>query len=188
MYEAGKELALINTIKVTGVGSISSTRKNELIADGKNYHDFILWDINRQMKELVETSIFDKKLVVKIEEYIEKEKHLLDVVTDSFLAHGDFGVDHIFQNNGSYSGIIDFGDIRGTSKYHDLSHIYTFDNYLFDPIYRGYCEIHKLPVDSIDKIKVEAVVFGITKLWWVSKSIPERVKDHPVFDLLNRVL
>jgi hypothetical protein len=42
----------------------------------------------------------------------------------AMLAHGDFDATHIFQHNGHYSGLIDFGEIRGTEPLFDLGHFY----------------------------------------------------------------
>jgi hypothetical protein len=45
----------------------------------------------------------------------------------AYLAHGDFDLTHIFQRNGHYTGIIDFGEIMGSSPFYDLGHFKLHD-------------------------------------------------------------
>ena len=40
----------------------------------------------------------------------------------AWLAHGDFDATAIFYRDGRYSGLIDFGEIRGTEPLFDLGH------------------------------------------------------------------
>ena len=39
----------------------------------------------------------------------------------AWLAHGDFDCSHIYVADGRYSGIIDFGEIRGANPWYDLA-------------------------------------------------------------------
>lgn len=41
-----------------------------------------------------------------------------------YLAHGDFDTTHIYQDNGRYTGIIDFGEIRGADRWYDLGYFH----------------------------------------------------------------
>ncbi len=43
------------------------------------------------------------------------------------LAHGDFDTTHIYEKNCRYSGIIDFGEIRGAEPLYDLGHFQLHD-------------------------------------------------------------
>jgi len=188
IIEAGKQIALVNSINVKGVGWIDDNLKDELIANGSNYDDFAINNLSKMLNDLENQNIVPKDLSKKVFNYIMGNKVLFDIQDSSFLAHGDFGVDHIYQNNGNYSGIIDFGDIRGTTKFHDMSHIYTFDGEFFNSLVYGYKEVFQLPDDYLERVKLESVLFGVGKLWWVAKSRPDKLKDHPVLKLFSRTL
>lgn len=46
---------------------------------------------------------------------------------DARLAHGDLDLIHIYQDKGEYTGIIDFGEIRGADRLYDLGHFNLHD-------------------------------------------------------------
>lgn len=48
--------------------------------------------------------------------------------SEAFLIHGDFDSSHIFHVRGRYSGIIDFGEIRGSHYLYDLGHFKLHEN------------------------------------------------------------
>ncbi len=187
IIEAGKQIALVNTIEVNGVGWIDRAEGNNLFASVKDYDDFAIKNLQNMLIDLVSKNIVSKELSEKIFQYIDKNKQLFDIKGKSFLAHGDFGIDHIYQNDGKFSGIIDFGDIRGTSKFYDISHVYTFNNIYFEYLIKGYNEVYKLPNDYLERVKLEAVLFGVGKLWWIAKNRPDKISQHPVYKLFDKV-
>lgn len=188
IMEAGKDLAKINTIPVEGVGWIEGVKDGKLFSSGKDYNDFILRNIGNMLNGLSEINVLSSKQIKEIESYIVNNQTLFDTKNTSYLAHGDFCVKHIYHLNGEYSGIIDFGDIRGTSKYHDLAHFYTFNRKYFEALVEGYNSIYKLPSDYMNKVTSEAVIFGVGKLWWISKNMPNKLKNHPVLDLFDEIV
>jgi fructosamine-3-kinase len=188
IIEAGKDLAKLNSIPVQGVGSIKDFKDAKLKAPWKNYEEFILNNVNNMLNELLHSNVLSKEQIDKIEKYIIKNQSLLDTQNNSFLAHGDFCLEHIYHLDGKYSGIIDFGDMRGTSKFHDLAHFYTYNRKYFEPLIKGYNSIYELPHDYLEKIIVEAVVFGVGKLWWISKEMPERLNNHLALKLFDEIV
>jgi Ser/Thr protein kinase RdoA (MazF antagonist) len=92
------------------------------------------------------------------------------------LAHGDFDVTHIFHLDGVYSGLIDFGEIRGTEPLFDLGHFLlhdceTFPAPLFEHLVAGYAEIHLLrPNDNAD-VRTSAILLGLRQLChWIDRG------------------
>lgn len=179
LYEAGKDISKLNRIKVEGVGLLKGVKNGTLYSEGQNYNDFFLNNMTQEIKELLELGVLDEKIVQKIKTTIKEKKHLLDIKGNSWLAHGDFCPDHIYQKNGVYTGIIDLGDVRGTSRYHDLAHIYFYDykNENFEYVANGYFNDSPISSDQLDKIKFEALLIGISKLWWIVKYFHE-AKSH----------
>ena len=188
IIEAGKDLAKMNSISVEGVGWIEGVKDNKLYSHEKDYNDYILKNIKSMLNDLSNINVLSNNQIEEIERHILNHQILLDTENTSYLAHGDFCVEHIYHLNGNYSGIIDFGDIRGTSRYHDLAHFYTYNRKYLESLIKGYNSIHKLPSDYMDRIMVEALVFGVSKLWWISKNMPNKLNNHPALELFDEIV
>ena len=61
------------------------------------------------------------------------------------LAHGDFDPTHVFAARGRYTGIIDFGEIRGAPALYDVAHWAL--QAPVDRLLAGYAEVTPLPAD-----------------------------------------
>lgn len=170
--EAGRNLALINSIPIDGIGCINNDQGiHELRARGIDYNDFILDDMDEKMAKLIGFGLFDKNLAKRTVKHIqERAGILLEYRGQGNLAHGDFDLGHIFAHDGKFSGIIDLGDIRSTSPFHDLAHFYTYARRHFLDLVSGYQEVTQLGMDYEDRIKAEAVVLAVGKLWWVGEN------------------
>ncbi len=57
------------------------------------------------------------------------------------MAHGDFDTSHIFAANGSYTGIIDFGEIRGAEPTFDLGHLALHAPDALPAVLQGYASV-----------------------------------------------
>ena len=171
LKEAGRNLALINSIPIEGMGWIDNDfGVKQIRGDGVNYGDFILENIDGKVERLVNFNIFNMELANKVKEYIKQKSRVLLEYKKGYLAHGDFDISHIFALNGKFSGIIDFGDIRSTSIYHDLAHFYTYSRQHFPKLVQGYREVTKLDSDFEERIRIEAMVMAVGKLNWVAKN------------------
>lgn len=163
----------------------------ELVGVYSTYEEFALNQerISNMLDFLIDRGVVSRPLSEKYLTYVNNHKHLLANCNPAYLAHGDFAASHIFFKNGQYVGIIDFGDIRCTSIYHDLAHFYTYAREYFEDVFEGYNAVKKLESNCMDKIKFEAILFGVGKLWWVTKNIPEKVSsDHPALTLIKSTL
>lgn len=188
ILEAGKDLAKLNSIPVESVGSVKGVEEGKLKAPWNNYNDFILKNIHNMLNQLSHSNVLSREQMDKIEKYIIQNQSLLNTENISYLAHGDFCIEHIYHLDGEYSGIIDFGDMRGTSKFHDLAHFYTYNRDYFEPLVKGYNSVYKLPPDYMERLFVEAVVFGVGKLWWISKEMPNRLNNHKALTLFKEIV
>ena len=91
------------------------------------------------------------------------------LVAQPALAHGDFDVTPIFCAGGRYTGLIDFGEIRGTEPLFDLGHFLLHDREsvpvdLLPAVLRGYRGVRPLPTDHMDSIRRSAVLSGLRQL------------------------
>ncbi len=188
--KSGEQLALANSIPVKGFGWLDRTKKNvkELNGIYDNYEEFAYNQLDGLLKTLVDKTILDKSTANQILKVLNKYKYIFANYDQAYLAHGDFDAGHIYQDNGNYSGIIDWGDIRATSIYHDLAHFETFSPELFKYLIAGYQHVKKLPKDYQLRISLEGVSFAIGKLWWTAKNRPNRLQNHRAFDYINKKL
>jgi len=192
VFDAGKQLALINTIPTTNFGWIDRTVTNpkEFVGCYHTYTEFALNPrrIKSMVDDLLNLEIISKSLATKYLKYIENRKDSFDP-GEPCLAHGDFDSSHIFSKDSKYQGIIDFGDIRCTSIYHDLAHFYVYEKDDFQTLFEGYLTVTDIGLNCIDKIRFEAMLFEFGRLWWMVKNIPDHVgNNHPILNFLKSVL
>jgi aminoglycoside phosphotransferase (APT) family kinase protein len=85
------------------------------------------------------------------------------------LAHGDFDSTQIFQQGGCFTGVIDFGEVRGAEPWYDLAHFALHDGEGLrtrglDHLQRGYAEVAPLPENLADRRRRTAVRIGVFRL------------------------
>jgi len=101
------------------------------------------------------------------------------------LAHGDFDCTHIFEANGSYTGLIDFGEIRGTEPF-DLGHFLLHDGEtarwpLFDDLLAGYASVDSAPTLDVAAIVRSALQLGTCQLArWMNRVDPTTAATIPI--------
>ena len=188
LLEAGKDIAKINKIQTKDFGYISFIKGKKLKGYAHSYLE-IINDALIKLKEIETSNELTKDTISKLYEYIEKNKSIMMKDKKSFLAHGDVSLNHIYQNNGKYTGIIDFGNIKGANILHDLAYIYTFENDSFQDILDGYKTVTNLPKNYMKRIHIEAMIFGVRKYWWKLKNTPEKIKKREnINKIFNKIL
>lgn len=112
----------------------------------------------------------------------------------NWLAHGDFDATHIYADPKShaYTGIIDFGEIRGADPLYDLGHLLVhatdaFGSEVFDTVLIGYRERVDLPEDAGWHIRVQAIAIA-TRALAIQLGRPERAYRHALMDRLQALL
>ena len=124
MREAGRDLARINSIPVDGFGWIdrrSASVDAPLSAAHQSLEALIGSEYRPALVSFPDDAVpgiqFDR-IVAALDEAIA----LLSSEKTARLAHGDFDTSHIFVQEDQYSGIIDFGEVRGAPWFYDLAH------------------------------------------------------------------
>jgi Ser/Thr protein kinase RdoA (MazF antagonist) len=113
--------------------------------------------------------------------------------TQAALAHGDFDVTPIFCTRGRYTGLIDFGEIRGTEPLFDLGHFLlhereTLPVALLPALLRGYQRVRPLPADHAESIRRRAVLLGLRQLCRWLGPLRRLAPGHPAVAYRTRRL
>lgn len=152
---AGRDLARINAIPVSGFGWVdrsSADIPTEITAMHPTLDDMLDTEYRPVIERLPDGAVRD----IDPESLRQALHRALEAVRgggDSVLVHGDFDASHIFVDNERYSGIIDFGEIRGMPALYDLGHHWMHDRErlpysTLDWLIAGYSEVKPLPEDA----------------------------------------
>ncbi|HEY8283160.1 MAG TPA: aminoglycoside phosphotransferase family protein [Chloroflexota bacterium] len=166
---AGRDLAEINRIPVDGFGWITRDggSRARLEAAYPTNRSFMLDQLDDRLDQ-PRDGILTRPEVGRIRAIIADRNSWLDA-DHAYLAHGDFDLTHIYQRNGQYTGIIDFGEIRGTAPLYDLGHFQLHDGEtvperLLPSLLDGYREVADLPEDYEQRISFASLLIGIGAL------------------------
>jgi aminoglycoside phosphotransferase (APT) family kinase protein len=179
---AGRDIALINRVRVDGFGWVKRDGSRWPLAAGfETYAEFVTSELPQPWPGGL-AGLFSSRQLAELEEVIEAEKRR-DIFGAS-LAHGDFDLTPIFQRDGRYTGLIDFGEVRGTEPLYDFGHFFlhegeTHPASFLGALLEGYSEVTTLPDDHMDLIRRSGLLSGLRQLCrWIA---PERRRnlDHP---------
>ena len=180
LREAGRDLALINSIPVKHFGWIRRDRSQvtQLEAEFLSYRAFIYEHLENDLILLEKSQILSSSDVVAISSILKRYDTWLNE-EQATLAHGDFAVTHIYQQQGHYTGIIDFGEIRGANLFYDLGHFRIHDgetlpNLVLPYLIEGYEEVAALPPDYELRISFSSLLIAIRKFAYVTQKYPNR--------------
>lgn len=178
LIEAGRDLAILNSIPVNGFGWIKRGRAEvvDLDAEHPSYRAFALEDLGTHLSSI--ESVLSAEEIAAARETINRHDRWLDV-DQAWLAHGDFDVTHIFQDRGRYTGIIDFGEIRGGDPFYDLGHFRLHDGEtlpgrVLPYLLEGYGQVTPLPSDYEQRISFSSLLIGVRWLARMIEKFPER--------------
>ena len=92
-----------------------------------------------------------------------------DEEPDARLAHGDFDGTHIYHRGGSYTGVIDLGEMRGAEPWYDLAFALVQDRSAVPALVAGYRDVAPVPGDLPRRLLRSATVIVATQLgrWYV---------------------
>lgn len=182
LIEAGRDLARINQIPVMGFGWIKRNQPNarRLEAEHLMYRAFISDDLDAALATLRER-LLDMDDVAAIRAILDRHDSWLDDDT-AWLAHGDFDATHIYQENGRYTGIIDFGEMRGATHWYDLGHFRMHDGETLPALVlpwllEGYRIVTPLPDDE-QRISFTALLIAVRALARLLIKNPQSAYRH----------
>jgi aminoglycoside phosphotransferase (APT) family kinase protein len=179
---AGQELAVLNRVGVHGFGWVRRQPPAwPLRATSRTYAEFVTTDLPAAWPGPL-GALFSVPELDRLWALVDLESSR-DLVSAT-LAHGDFDTTHIFQLDGDYTGLIDFGEIRGTEPLFDVGHFHLWDHDhppvpLLDDLLAGYGEVAGLPPGYDELVRRSALLLGLRQLArWLgpARNLP---RDHP---------
>jgi len=171
---AGRDVAVINSVRVSGFGWLQRDGSSQLAAELPSYREFAVSYLPKPWPGRLR-DVFDRRQLNALRALAAGEQDKRFRV--GHLVHGDLDVTHIYSHGGRYSGIIDFGEMHGADRHFDLGHFMLHDGEtrpapLFNSFLAGYRQVSPLPAGHCQAIRVSAVLLGLRQLSrWLS---PER--------------
>ena len=96
---------------------------------------------------------------------------------------------HIYHERGAYTGIIDFGEIRGANALYDLGHFNVENSASLPDLLTGYRQIATLPSDYQQRIELTSLLIAIRRLGrWARRRQPAAWQDNLDFIAIRRGL
>jgi aminoglycoside phosphotransferase (APT) family kinase protein len=187
---AAEDIATINSVAVEGFGWVVRDRPIwPPRAELGDYAAYVVDDLPDPWPGTF-TQLFTSTDLELIEQIIHDERQR--VVDQAILVHGDLGLDHIFERDGAYTGIIDFGELRGAEPEFDLA---VFFNHspredraaLIDALLRGYQAITPLPDDIRHRMRRAGMLKALRQLGrWLQPEFPHERDPAALAALVSR--
>jgi Ser/Thr protein kinase RdoA (MazF antagonist) len=157
LRDAGRQLALIHTVTVDGFGWIDRSSYDKLKGEKRSFDEYFSEYLNNDLQAISQHP-FSEEEKIQIHNLMISARKTLNV-QKAVLVHGDFDISHIFHSKGSYSGIIDFGEIRGNNSLFDLATFIGFyqDRKAYSYLLEGYCEITNLTAEDLYSAELMAL-------------------------------
>ena len=185
---AGRDLARANSVAVTGWGWIEREPGTlGLSAPYPNARAWLADGFAERMTALRRHAVFDAATLDAIATSIRRYDGLFDDDAPC-LAHGDFDPSHIFIHQGSYAGIIDWGEIRGAQPFYDLGHFAMTNAALLPALLAGYAEITALPPTIDQRIHLTSLLIALERTGGGLLRRPERPPFQPYVAAVLRAL
>lgn len=179
LRNAGRDLARLGSIQVAGFGWIdrSTADVDRLRAEHPSFAAWMGPEIEQACSVLATAQLLSNAELARIRVLA---RELIELVGDApaILAHGDFDGTHIYHQAGVYSGIIDFGEIRGTNLLYDLGHFQMENSESLPDLLDGYREVRPLPSEALREITLTGLVIAVGRL---ANAITKGRKPHPPY-------
>lgn len=167
--EAGRDLAIINSLQVEGFGWIRRNQADVTRLQGQfaSHSDWAYENLDADLDGLDGTMLSTSDVrsircvVRRCTAWLREDQ--------ACLAHGDFDTTHIYEKDCRYSGIIDFGEIRGAEPMYDLAHFRLHHGErlqysVLPSLLEGYAQIAELPPEFEQRICLSALLIGVRAL------------------------
>jgi len=174
LFKAGKDLAQIHKQPVEGVGFLSLNDQG-LRGQSDDFYE----DYHRHLAEdLAALDYYDFTRSEKAS-IQEASRLYLNLIKDTkpCLVHGDYDISHIFHKDGSYQGLIDFGEVRGHHPMYDLATFLAFyqNQDHLDMVLKGYTSRRSVTIR--DRQAIDYIAFFLL-LRFLGKKYNHRLKGH----------
>ena len=192
--EAGRELAIIQTVPVDGFGWVRRDRAEATHLEGEHrtLRAFHCEHLEADLAALEDQRLLAGHDVAAIQTIVAAHPSWLDA-EQAHLVHGDFDVTHIFEQDGRYTGLIDFGEIRGADRWYDLGHFRMHDGETppvsaLDWLLEGYGGGVPLPAGYRQRIAFASLLIAVRALARCLERRPEQAARHQALTSIPRDL
>jgi aminoglycoside phosphotransferase (APT) family kinase protein len=163
--QAGGELARLNSLPVQGFGWVQRPAevREGLQAEHPTFQAWLDQDFDPPLRALQQSELFSLRDYQALRLF---RAEAIEVFSSepTVLAHGDFDTTHIYYHEGQYTGIIDFGEIRGAQRLYDLGHFWIENEDLLSPLLEGYTEVASLPPNYRRHIQLTGLLIAARRL------------------------
>ncbi|MHB0875220.1 MAG: phosphotransferase family protein [Anaerolineae bacterium] len=184
---AGRDLALVNRLPVQGFGwvcrgegyfaSENPGSGEALRAECDTYGEWALRGMDAAAAALADGGVLTAGDAVVLRRVVAAVADWA-VPADGVLAHGDFDGSHIFHVGGAYSGIIDFGEIRGAEPTYDLGQFQIEHPAWLPLLLAGYREAAATPNDLDRRIHFSSLLIATRRVAsWLGRGRPLHQPD-----------
>jgi aminoglycoside phosphotransferase (APT) family kinase protein len=162
---AGHELAYLNSLPVQGFGWVQrpAELKKSLEAEYPIYQEWMNQDFDPPLRALQQSALFSLRDYQALRVFMAEAVEVFGS-EPATLAHGDFDTTHIYHHQGQYTGLIDFGEIRGAQRFYDIGHFWIENSDLLPPLLDGYAEVAPLPPDYQRRIYLTGLLIAARRL------------------------
>lgn len=181
--QAGRVLASINRVPVAGYGWVTGVTDTGMLQATHRSREVWAADYLDAAETVARSGTFSRDINSRLGSSIERWARLPGERPAS-LAHGDFDSTHIYLDPGSgkFTGIIDFGEIRGADPLYDLGHLLLHDGEsgrpaIFAHVLSGFTRAMPQPDDTMDRIHLQALAIGARALAIQLGRLPSRYRD-----------
>lgn len=162
---AGRELAVLNGVEVQGFGWIrrDAEAAHALLGEYATHRKWLGDEFGPAFMTLDQYQVLLPRDMQAVREALAEAASLF-ASDHAVLAHGDFDPTHIYYQGDHYTGIIDFGEIRGTHPLYDLGHFAIGSSDLLPALLDGYSEVSPLPSDARRRIDLSALLIAARRI------------------------
>ena len=164
LVKAGAELAISNSVPVDGFGWVrrDSEHVDHLQGEHSSCTAWLQQDTEPAIAALQHASIVRKEDVQALHDALQQATTLF-ADQPAHLAHGDFDPTHIFHDHQTYTGVIDWGEIRGTPRWYDVGHFQIENADLVPDLLDGYCGTAPISVDDWQHINMWSLLIAVRR-------------------------
>jgi aminoglycoside phosphotransferase (APT) family kinase protein len=174
--EAGRELAKLNQVAVAGYGWVRRDAADpRLRAEHPTLARWLTEEFEAPIRALRRCRDLSARDASRLLELLSLASQQLEH-EQAVLAHGDFDVTHIFYHEGVYSGIIDFGEIRGAHQLYDLGHFAVENSDLLPHLLAGYTAVTPLDHEAQRHIYLTGLLIAARR---IGRRILQERDPHP---------
>ena len=179
LWAAGRDLAIANGLSVDGWGWVVREPDVEgLSAPFRSARAWLESEREVHLALLRKHDVFSSAVLADIYAVTAAYQHMFDD-DQPCLAHGDFDPSHIFAHDGAYTGIIDWGELRGAQPFYDLGHFAMENTPLLPLVLAGYAETTPLPPDIRQRIHLTSLLIAVERLGGGVLKRPEHTPHAP---------